>query len=191
MVYSFKIYSSLLVSLVPWFLFISLSDARPNRKPTTTLINQICSQAQNSSLCLQVLESDPRSARADLRGLGKISIDIARKDAKQTSNLIASLLKEATNSSLKGQYDVCAELYGGAIDDLNGAGQILNKKVLSPFDISTVRIKASAAFDGPVTCEDGFDEGPANEPSKLKEANKKFKDLCHIVLVIGASLKSG
>ncbi|KAI8561909.1 hypothetical protein RHMOL_Rhmol04G0378800 [Rhododendron molle] len=178
----------MLVSLVPWFLFISLSDARPNRKPTTTLINQICSQAQNSSLCLQVLESDPRSAHADLGGLGKISIDIARKDAKQKSNLIASLKKEATNSSLKGRYDYCAELYGDAIDDLHGAGQILNKKVLSPFDISTFRIKASAAFSGPNFC---FEEVPPNEPSKLKEAFKKFKDLCEIVLVIGASLKSG
>ncbi|KAF7145363.1 hypothetical protein RHSIM_Rhsim04G0244300 [Rhododendron simsii] len=94
------------------------------------------------------------------------------------------------DSSLKGSYDVCAELYGGAIDDLNNAGQILNKKVLSAFDISTFRSEASAASDGPVTCDDSF-EGPANEPSKLKEANKKFKDLCDIVLVIGASLKSG
>ncbi|XP_058209512.1 pectinesterase inhibitor-like [Rhododendron vialii] len=192
MVYSFKLYFSLLVTLVPWFLFISLSDARPNRKPTTTLINQICSQTiGNPSLCLQVLESDTRSARADLRGLGKISIDIARKDAKQTSNLSTSLMKEATNSSLKGRYDYCAELYGDAIDDLNGAGQILNKKVLSPLDISDFRIRATTACSGPNFCDDGFDEGLPNEPSKLKEASKKYKDLCEIVLVIGASFKSG
>ncbi|KAI8561911.1 hypothetical protein RHMOL_Rhmol04G0379000 [Rhododendron molle] len=98
-------------------------------------------------------------------------------------------MKGATDSSLKERYGVCAELYGSAIDDLNKAGQILNKKVLSASDISTFRSEASAASDGPVTCEDGF-EGPPNEPSKLKEANKKFKDLCDIVLVIGASFKS-
>ncbi|KAF7145923.1 hypothetical protein RHSIM_Rhsim04G0244000 [Rhododendron simsii] len=157
-----------------------------------TLINQICSQTLNPSLCLQVLESDTRSTRADLRGLGKISIDIARKDAKQMSNLVTSLKKEATNSSLKERYDYCVELYGDAVDDLNGVGQILNKKVLCPLDISNFRVQASTACSEPNFCEDGFDEGwLQNEPSKLKEGSKKYFNLCEIVLVIGASFKSG
>ncbi|KAE9455049.1 hypothetical protein C3L33_13033, partial [Rhododendron williamsianum] len=140
-------------------------------------------QMSHQSLRKQIRKSDTRSARADLRGLAKISIDITRKDAEQTSNLIASLKKETTNSSLKGRYDDCAELYGDAIDDLNGAGQILNKKVLSP-------TRASAALDGPDTCEDSF-EGPPAEPKQLRDANNKLEGLCSIILAIGARLESG
>ncbi|KAH7844491.1 hypothetical protein Vadar_028601 [Vaccinium darrowii] len=160
-------------------------------KTKSKLINQICSKAENPSLCLKVLNSDPRSARADLKGLGRISIFMAQKHAKQTSDLITSLRK-GPSSYLTGQYDVCAEVYGSAIGDLNGARQILFKKVLSPSDISTFHSRASAAFTRPVTCEDallGPDE-PSHEPPKLKQANDMFKGLCSIVVEIGASLKS-
>ncbi|KAH7843586.1 hypothetical protein Vadar_018394 [Vaccinium darrowii] len=191
MSYSFKIYSSLLVSLLPLVLFTSPSFARPSMKPTSPLIDEICSKCLDPSLCLKVLRSNHHSAHADLKGLGRISIHIARKYANQTSNLITSLSKGETTFVLKGRYDVCAELYGDAIDELNGAEEILNKEeVLSPFDISTFRIRASAASDGPVTCEDGF-EKPPNEPTMLKQANKKLEGLCSIVLAIGASLNSG
>ncbi|KAH7843720.1 hypothetical protein Vadar_020012 [Vaccinium darrowii] len=201
MAYSLRIYSSLLVSLVPLFLFINHSDAglrprpRPSMKAKSKLINQICSKAENPSLCLKVLNSNPRSARADPKGLGRISIYMARKHAKQTSDLIASLRKGPKSRYLTDQYNVCAKVYGSAIGDLNGARQILLKKVLSPSDISTFRSRASSAFTRPVTCENAFEEilgpdEPSHEPPKLKQANDKFKGLCSILVEIGASLKS-
>ncbi|KAH7844437.1 hypothetical protein Vadar_027980 [Vaccinium darrowii] len=164
-------------------------------KAKSNLINQICNQTRQA-LCLEVLNSNPHSARADLKGLGRISIYTVQKHAKQTSVLIASLLKGAKNSKLKQQYNRCAKAYGGAIGDLNGAKKILKKKVLSPSDISAFRSRASAAFKGLVTCVDAFDYEigpgePSNQPPKLKQANDKFVELYGIVSDIGVNLKSG
>ncbi|KAL6990159.1 hypothetical protein U1Q18_015906 [Sarracenia purpurea var. burkii] len=154
-------------------------------KATNALISDICSQTQNPSLCLQALNSDPRSATtADLKGLARISIDITQTNAKQTSDLIASLSKGATSPILKGRYDTCAENYDDAVADLDDAS-----KALDSGDIGTLRIKASAASDGPETCEDSF-EGPPAEPSQLQQANKKVEGLCSIILVIGSRLQS-
>ncbi|KAH7842499.1 hypothetical protein Vadar_006004 [Vaccinium darrowii] len=175
--YSFNGFSSL-VFLLPLFLSISLS--------TSDLISEICSKTQNPSLCLQALRSDPRSARADLKGLALISIEIAKTNAIQTkSNLIAKLSKEATSPALKERYDQCAETYGDTIDNLKVARTALNSR-----DIDTFTVRASAAFDGPDTCDDGF-EGPPAEPAQLRGANKELEGLCSIVLAIGARLQSG
>ncbi|KAI8561908.1 hypothetical protein RHMOL_Rhmol04G0378700 [Rhododendron molle] len=175
--YSFNSFSSLFF-LLPLFLSISLS--------TSDLISEICSKTQNPSLCLQALRSDRRSARADLKGLALISIDIAQSNAKQTANqLIPALSRGATSPKLKGRYDTCAENYGDTIDNLNEARTALNAR-----DIGTFRIRASAALDGPDTCEDSF-EGPPAEPKQLRDANNKLEGLCSIILAIGARLESG
>lgn len=176
--YSFNTFSSLFFFLLPLFLSISLS--------TSDLISEICSKTQNPSLCLQALRSDRRSARADLKGLALISIDIAQSNAKQTANqLIPALSRGATSPKLKGRYDTCAENYRETIDNLNQARTALNAR-----DIGTFRTRASAALDGPDTCEDSF-EGPPAEPKQLRDANNKLEGLCSIILAIGARLESG
>ena len=77
---SFLLVSVLLaIFVVP---FIDLSYARPTVKvkltQTNDLINQVCSMAANPNLCFKAFESDPRSATADLIGLGLISVNLAQ-----------------------------------------------------------------------------------------------------------------
>ncbi|XP_058211882.1 pectinesterase inhibitor-like [Rhododendron vialii] len=175
--YSLNSFSSLFF-LLPLFLSIGLS--------TSDLISEVCSKTQNPSLCLQALRSDRRSARADLKGLALISIDIAESNAKQTANqLIPALSKRATSPELRGRYDTCAKNYKDTIDNLNKARTALNAR-----DIRTFFAMASAALDGLDNCEDSF-EGPPAEPKQLRDANNKLKGLCSIILAIGARLGYG
>ncbi|XAR62528.1 Pectinesterase [Bertholletia excelsa] len=151
-------------------------------KSSADLISDVCKTTQNPSLCEQTLRSDPHAAGADLKGLGFISIGISQTNAKQTSGIIASLQKQATDPKLKERLGTCAETNSDAIDNLNEANQALKNN-----DIATFRTRASAALDGPVTCDDSF-EGPPAEPSQLQQANKKLEGLISTVLAVGAKL---
>ncbi|PSS30742.1 Pectinesterase, partial [Actinidia chinensis var. chinensis] len=85
----------------------NLTFARPEMKVTADLISQVCSKTLNPSLCSDTLKSDPRSATADLKGLGQISIDKAQTNAKQASGTIASLSKQATDPKVKNLINAC------------------------------------------------------------------------------------
>ncbi|PSR97867.1 Pectinesterase [Actinidia chinensis var. chinensis] len=172
--------SSLFVSLTLVILFISLSSEMPRVKAENDLINKYVPTLSNASRCLQVLKSDPRSASADLKGLGKISINKAKASAKQTSKLIASLKICATDSILKGQYGLCSQDYSDAFNSLEEA-----KRFLKFGDYVNFGIYAAAAFGG---AEELFEEGPPDQPNQLWPADQELKDLCDIVKVLSSRL---
>ncbi|XP_047324993.1 pectinesterase inhibitor-like [Impatiens glandulifera] len=147
-----------------------------------SLVSKVCGITQNPSQCNQVLGSNPRAAKADLKGLGYISIDIALSNAKQSFGYVSSLVKTTTDSTLKGRYDTCAENYDDTVDSLSQC-----KTFLDNGDISSFRTYASAALTDIDTCEDSF-EGPPAAPAKLDLANKKLSGLISIVLAVGALL---
>ncbi|XP_059630022.1 pectinesterase inhibitor-like [Cornus florida] len=178
MAFSLSVSSLTLLSIFLSFLFFNHSLAASNK-----LINSICSSTHNPSLCVQSLKSDPRTASADLKGLGGISIDIAQSNAKSTYNMILSLIKRTTDPKLKGRYDTCRENYDDSISDLDESRQLLKSG-----DYAGLNIHASAALDGGETCNDNF-EGPPAEPAQLKQANQRLEDLCSIILVISNRLK--
>lgn len=147
------------------------------------LIARVCSKTQNQQLCFQTLKSFPGADKADLKGLGRISITISLADAQSTHSLLVSLSQQAgPDKKLKDRFDTCVENYQDTIDSLNSA-----VKALGSGDIPTFRTVVSAALDGPGTCDDSF-EGPPAAPNKLVEANKKSEGLIGIVLAVGAIL---
>ncbi|XP_059630023.1 pectinesterase inhibitor-like [Cornus florida] len=174
---SLSVSSSLLLPIFLSFLFINHTHAATNE-----LITSICSSTTNPSLCVQSLKSDPRTASADLKGLGAISIDIAQSNAKSTLNMIVSLVKQTTDPKLKGRYDTCRENYDDSVSDFDEC-----RKFLKSGDYASLNTYASSALDGPDTCNDGF-EGPPAEPPQLQAANKKLEGLCSIVLAISNRL---
>ncbi|XP_047339882.1 pectinesterase inhibitor-like [Impatiens glandulifera] len=175
--HSLNLHSFLLSLLVLFTLSFAFSDIKAN-----TLVSQICADTRNPSLCNQVLDSDPGASTADLKGLGYISIKIALTNVKQTLPYIKSLVMQTTDVMLKNRYKTCAENYSNTVDSLNQSKTFLDKG-----DIPSLRTYASAAFDGPGTCEDSF-EGPPAAPAKLNDANKKLEDHVSILLKIGALL---
>ncbi|KAK3025346.1 hypothetical protein RJ639_043855 [Escallonia herrerae] len=70
--------SALLLSLLAAILVPNLTLANASVKSSSQLISEVSSKVPNSALCLEALKSDPRSANADLVGLGRISIDLMK-----------------------------------------------------------------------------------------------------------------
>ncbi|CAN4085969.1 unnamed protein product [Withania somnifera] len=147
------------------------------------LINDVCSKTQKPTICLSTLNGDPRSKGANLEGLATISIDISLKNMQFARNLVNSLLKQATDPNLKTRYNSCLENYNDSIDDLKELPALLNSK-----DYLGLNVHASAALDGPSTCDDNFTTLPAEAP-QLKAASDKIQNLIDIILVISNLLR--
>ncbi|TXG71455.1 hypothetical protein EZV62_000034 [Acer yangbiense] len=117
---SFKRYF-LQVSILGVLLFITPSNAASSK-----IINDICAKTRFPSICLEILESTPGAAAADVKGLGKITLDLARSTASKTLGQINSLLPKTTDPKLKEIYKTCSEHYDNAIGSFNNAETDLN-----------------------------------------------------------------
>ncbi|KAK2990169.1 hypothetical protein RJ640_014621 [Escallonia rubra] len=170
---------ALLLSLLAAILVPNLTLANASVKSSSQLISEVCSKVPNSALCLEVLKSDPRSANADLVGLGRISIDLTKAATKTTSELINSLLNKTSDRRLRGSYDFCSVCYGRAVNDLDDS-----EKSLSSGKYLELNNFAAAALGENDLCEDNFDV----QPEELKEAIQKAGDLCYIILSIAKRL---
>ncbi|KAM3319176.1 pectinesterase inhibitor-like [Capsicum chacoense] len=167
--------SFLIVSLLS--IFFTSTSVRAD------LINDVCSKTQKPAICLSALKGDPRSKNANLEGLATISIDISLKNMQSGRDLVNSLLKQATDSKLKTRYDSCLENYNDSIDDLKELPPFLKSK-----DYLGLNVHASAALNGPTTCDDNFSSPPAEAP-QLKAASDKLVELIEIILVISNLLR--
>ena len=170
--------------LMMFLLLINIDSSlgRPSTKLSGNEVQEICSTTQNPSFCVQTLNSDPRTAAADLKGLAGISIDMAKASAKETATLISSLVENSSDPKLKGRYQTCAENYDDSIDSLDDC-----TKSVSSGDYNSLNFQASAAMDGPVTCLDSFD-GPPKDPSQLPSKSEDLEHLCSIILAISKRL---
>ncbi|CAA2956555.1 pectinesterase inhibitor [Olea europaea var. sylvestris] len=137
------------------------------------LIGDLCSTVPNHSFCNQALRSDPRSAKADIRGLGQIALDKALASAKTTLKLAQALGNGQKPST-------CAEVCSDAIDDLNECQGLLRGN-----DKGSLNIKASAAMTDLDTCDDDYG---AKEPINLKNASQTTKGYISIILAVSNRL---
>ncbi|KAK3025352.1 hypothetical protein RJ639_043861 [Escallonia herrerae] len=160
--------SALLLYLLAAILVPNLTPANASVKSSSQLISEVCSKVPNSALCLEALKSDPRSANADLVGLGRISIDLTKAATKTTYELINSLLNKTSDPRLRGRYDFCSVCYGRAVSDLNES-----EKSLSSGKYLELNNFAAAALGEKDLCEDNFDV----QPEQLKQAIQKAEDL--------------
>ncbi|XP_027095961.1 pectinesterase inhibitor-like [Coffea arabica] len=148
------------------------------------LIGDVCSGSKNPQFCINSLRSDPRSGSADLKVLGQIAIDLSTNSTKSTKALVDSLKQKASDARLKAIYDSCLDNYGDSIDDLADATTKLGSG-----DYQGVALTASAALDGPDTCDDNFTDAKLTEPPNLAEASQNVQTLIEVVLVIANRLQ--
>ncbi|KAF3456415.1 hypothetical protein FNV43_RR01065 [Rhamnella rubrinervis] len=154
------------------------ANARPSIKITSTVVDQICSKSINSSFCLNVLNSDPRTRTVDLKQLAQITINYAQTNVSSNQKLIQSLSSHATDPKLKERYDDCADHYDEATGNIEYALERLNSG-----DFPGTNIAVSAVFTDVDDCEEEWKTPPA-DPSQLSTKNKDLKDLLDISLVI-------
>ncbi|XP_023760752.1 pectinesterase inhibitor [Lactuca sativa] len=142
---------------------------------TGDLINEICQQTIDPSLCSNSFHSDPRSTNASLITLGHISIKNAQKSAKAVRKLIHSV-------SYSGNYTECISLYEDATVNLNKC-----KKALKAHDYGELNTFVSGAMTDASMCDGSFGRG-VQGPPQLKFASIKLQGLCNIILVISNAL---
>lgn len=158
--------------LMAFLLLINGSFGRPSTMIVSNELNGICSTTQDPSFCIQVLNSNPRTANANLKGLTQISIDLAKSNATKTTTLITSLMEKDNDPKLKGSYQTCAKNYDSSISSLDDC-----TKSMSSGAYSSLNLQASAAMDGPITCLDSF-EGPLKDLSELPNKCEDLEHLC-------------
>ncbi|TXG71456.1 hypothetical protein EZV62_000035 [Acer yangbiense] len=171
---SFKSYF-LQVSILGVLLFNTTSNA------SSKIINDICAKTRFPSICLEILESTPGAATADVKGLGKITLDLARSSASKTLGRINSLIPKTTDPKLKEIYKTCSEHYDNAIGSFNNAETDLNKG-----NYFSMNSQASAAMTEAGDCDDETAK-LAVDPS-LKKGNLDLDHICSIILAISTKL---
>ncbi|XP_047331166.1 pectinesterase inhibitor-like [Impatiens glandulifera] len=173
----------LLVFLFVYYVLIATSSATRGLKikSSTTLIQNVCSKTQNLTLCNDILNSDTRSAHADLKGLVQILIDKTYARGNLALTVIASLYKNANNTETKDQLHLCDMSYKSAMNNLNKANVALKS---GNRDINSYLM---SVIDGAESCDDVYD-GPPVIPPKLEQANKDFEDIAYIIFKISKLL---
>ncbi|CAM8950701.1 hypothetical protein QQ045_018216 [Rhodiola kirilowii] len=165
--------STLVMFLSSLLIFISTSNAI-----SPGSISQICSRSINPRLCFSTLNSNPRVASSDLKGVGAIVLDISNSKASQTKSIIPSLAAKASNPTLKQRYNECLRDYNEVVVVIAKA-----KQALGANDPRTVNIRVSAAQTEIGDCVDSF-SSPPRDSSDLTKRSRDLFDTLSIVLVI-------
>ncbi|KAK3187759.1 hypothetical protein Dsin_027320 [Dipteronia sinensis] len=131
------------VSILGVLLFITPSNA------SSKIINDICPKTRSPSICMELLQSTPGAAAADLKGLGKITLNLAHSTASKTLGQINSLIPKTTDPKLTEIYKSCSEQYGNVIGSLKEAETDFNQG-----DYFSMNSQASAAMTEVGDCRD-------------------------------------
>ncbi|KAL7175364.1 hypothetical protein ACSBR2_029045 [Camellia fascicularis] len=87
------------------------------------LIADTYKKSENPDLCNSTLRSDPRSAKADAKGLARIMLEAALTKASTTFNQVKKLLSKTTEPVLKGCLTVCTDKYESIVEEIPKAIQ--------------------------------------------------------------------
>ncbi|TXG71453.1 hypothetical protein EZV62_000032 [Acer yangbiense] len=162
------------VSILGVLLFITPSNA------SSKIVNDICAKTRFPSICLEILESTPGAAAADVKGLGKITLDLARSSASKTLGQINSLIPKTIDPKLKEIYKTCSEHYDNAIGSFNNAETDLNNS-----NYFSMNSQASAAMTEAGDCDDETAK-LAVDPS-VKKGNLDLDHICVILFMTPSS----
>ncbi|KAD4982642.1 hypothetical protein E3N88_19313 [Mikania micrantha] len=130
-------------------------------------------------------DAAPGSRHTDVRGLGKIAIQLAQVNVTNTKSHIKILLKKKYNSFVKMCLNDCLELYSDAVIDIKHALKSYKSK---RYDEANALI--TSVMDATTTCENGFKE-KHNIVSPLTKRNDATFELCGIGLSIMHILRVG
>ncbi|CAN6551216.1 unnamed protein product [Malus baccata var. baccata] len=168
-------YSACLIQLLCLVLvFLPLSHCRRAVifPMDANLIDQTCKKTPNYNLCVSSLKSDPRSVKADVAGLGFITVDIAKDKATDTANRINELLKQSPSDQ---RLKTCATFYHTIlVADVPEASQ--GFKLGNP---KFAEQGMNDAADAAEACEKEF-----SSKSPLTDKTKVVHDLSRIIVKV-------
>ncbi|KAK7337475.1 hypothetical protein VNO77_18051 [Canavalia gladiata] len=144
------------------------------------LINQVCSLSPTRDLCVEVLSSDPKSSKANLKDLAIISLTVAAKNA-------SGILVDA--KALIDDPDLSPDIQQGLADCketiLDAESQLedtIAALLLDPKTDAQVWLKAAlAAID---TCDDSI----PGDDDILSVQSRVFRKLCNIAIAMSKLL---
>ncbi|KAI8570313.1 hypothetical protein RHMOL_Rhmol01G0024800 [Rhododendron molle] len=147
-------------------------------------IQKVCSNAISPEFCLKTLRPYPRNATADLRGIAKVSVNLALSQASAAKSLIATLLKQVSDPTNRTTLTDCSKNFNRAILELNAA-----KKYLVARDYTSVNVQASLAEQNTDVCSISLS---ANSPSpKLRTWTVQEGGYCNILCEASGLLTGG
>lgn len=139
------------------------------------LVDNLCSQAGNPSLCNQVLRSNPRSKGADLTGLGEIIVEKGQAAVGAAIDVVKSA---PPSGGIKGALDDCVGLLTDSIGYLKACVQKLKSH-----DKNGLSDRVAAALTNIAFCDNELRDS-GGEPPNVKEADRKAVDIIQVLLVI-------
>ncbi|PIA60330.1 hypothetical protein AQUCO_00300079v1 [Aquilegia coerulea] len=151
----FLLKSSFLAAFVVLILFPGPSFARVGVKSGEDLIQQFCPKTRNGSLCVDLLNTDPRTHAAahDLYGLAGATLQLAiDRVAEMNAYTKTQLLLNTTTS--KDAFMICSERLDTAISELSDALVLLRKREYLDAINNTLNMKEEV-----FTCQGAFNRG--------------------------------
>ncbi|KAB2616059.1 cell wall / vacuolar inhibitor of fructosidase 1-like [Pyrus ussuriensis x Pyrus communis] len=142
------------------------------------LIAQTCNQTPYPDLCVSTLQSDPRSAKADVKGLGIIMVDAVRAKAHEANLRVEELIdREPGNTPARNcgfNYDDIFQL------DIPQAVEAFPKDDYKSVELGMTNVVANAD-----SCERGFSGG-----SPFKDKSQALHDVAYVAAAIAKVLRS-
>nr|XP_008367865.1 cell wall / vacuolar inhibitor of fructosidase 1-like [Malus domestica] len=142
------------------------------------LIAQTCNQTPYPDLCVSTLQSDPRSAKADVKGLGIIMVDAVKAKAHEASLQVEELVdKDPGNVALQDcrfNYDDIFQL------DIPQAVEAFDKDDYKSAELGMTNVVANED-----SCERRFSGG-----SPFKDESQALHDVAYVAAAIAKVLRS-
>ncbi|KAK7337474.1 hypothetical protein VNO77_18050 [Canavalia gladiata] len=140
------------------------------------LINKVCTLSPTRDLCVEVLSSDPKSSKADLKDLAIISLSVAARNASGILTETKSLIDDPNlNPDVQQGLADCKETILDAESQLEDtiAALLLDSKT----DAQVWLKAALAAID---TCDDSI----PGDDDVLSVQSRAFRKLCNIAIAM-------
>ncbi|KAB2623545.1 cell wall / vacuolar inhibitor of fructosidase 1-like [Pyrus ussuriensis x Pyrus communis] len=142
------------------------------------LIAQTCNQTPYPDLCVSTLQSDPRSAKADVKGLGIIMVDAVKAKAGEASRRVEELInREPGNTPARNcrlNYSDIFHLY------IPEAVEAFPKGDYKSAELAMTNVVANAD-----SCERGFSGG-----SPFKDESQALHGVAYVAAAIAKVLRS-
>ncbi|KAL5983670.1 hypothetical protein ACLOJK_017761 [Asimina triloba] len=146
------------------------------------LVDKVCRGTQNYNFCIRALNSDRRSASADLLGLARISLDLVRRSASDSHDFVCNLIPSTPDPTMKDALSNCCALYSSALFHVRDAYQYLDPK--SPADLNG---DMDEVYSEGHRCEDEFKK-PGITSRPLGPRNQNLEQLSKITSRISSLL---
>ncbi|KAL6583882.1 hypothetical protein OROMI_003171 [Orobanche minor] len=158
-----------LLSLTTTCLFLQTNGA---------LLDDVCSQTRDPSLCSISLSPYPRSQTTNLSDLAQLTINTAQDKAIGAKMKIHEYMLGATDPTLRGLYSECEDLYLDALDVFRAAPGELKEHQYG--ELYQLGMRVRGWVDG---CEAAFDNN-----SPFKNENQVVGVLADAIAVIAKNL---